>query len=86
MDWHGSGAERARRLAQLAEALDNARMLLAQLAEVPPAKKEIAEMVARVAAASAELESLRRGGNWGVERAVGPTRIKLSRERPENGS
>ena len=80
------GAERARRLAQLAESLDDARKLLVQYAEVPSVKQEVAELVERVAAASAELDSLRRGEKWPFGGAFSPKRISLSRERADNGA
>ncbi len=77
-----SGGNRARWLAELAGALEGARMILAELAESPPGS-ESAALADRIAGAICEVEALRRGRNWPVGMAFDPDWTKLRRGRPD---
>lgn len=76
---HSNGAERARRLAELAAALEDARNLLDRLAAKPSPDVEIPALIGRVADALAEVDALRRGNNWPTGRVFGPKRTRSSR-------
>jgi hypothetical protein len=57
---HASGTQRARWLAELAQVLDEAQALVSGLAEIQGPRVETLDLSARLEAARAEVQSLRR--------------------------
>lgn len=75
---HQSGLDRARWLAELAEALAAARKLAA-LHELhhPPADGDARALAAKFAQVIAEVNALRRGGGWRTNEELVPKRMNL---------
>ena len=76
-----SVADRACWLAELAEALEIARKLHAQLAATGSANRETLALAEHLANAIAEVQALRRGGIWQFGGNLGPQRIEHSHDR-----
>ncbi len=77
---HRSGVDRARWLAELAEALEGARAILAGLAE-SPSKNNNAALADRVDGVITEVEALRRGRNRPIGTTFNPYWTKSRRDR-----
>ena len=76
-----SAAERARWLAEVAEALETTRILLAGLAAQSTPTRESRALAELVAGAIGTVEALRRGGRWQVSEAPRPKWTKQSPDR-----
>jgi hypothetical protein len=68
---------RARWLAELDQALDEADRLAIQLGEVPPQSDELVALRARIVAVRSELDTLRRNGIGEIRREIGPNWTNL---------
>lgn len=78
-----SGLNRARWLAEVAEALHRARLLLAQLEASGAATAATAGLATHVQDALAEVDSLRRGGNSPFRAGFNPEPMKFFPNRPD---
>ena len=67
-----TAAERARWLAELAEAIDGAKRLARTIAASDRAAAEARELFSRLEAVEIEVEALRRGGRNNMRRQIDP--------------
>lgn len=81
---HTTAAQRARWLAELSEALDQARNVLWGLESAQPLNSEALDLLAQVEVARAQVRSLRLSRNNEAEPFSGPEWIGLSRNFGED--
>lgn len=82
-DHHRSinAAMRARCLAELGEALGEARRLLAELTDKPPLTAEVVELAQSVEKTIRQVEQLRRGRPAMIDDVLGPKWLESARDR-----
>ena len=77
------GAERARWLAELGEALESAQRLVKQLESMRSFDPQAPSLTSQLTQALAEVDSLRRGGFWLKSRTLPPMRFEFPHDRQD---